>query len=286
MASTSVTSQLQPQKPKKTSRLRPQTKISRFFLNILPRRPRSRAPNGILYYQRAWYTPSQMAHIARKFKNHIDRAPRVVFSDNYCDYQRKGHQKRLDTGPQAKVVAPYDRSFGFAIPTGFKGANACGFINSDHNFNTLIRHLFTKLEAHLRRGGDVIIPSPTDRELTNSKWRNIYYKKGKQVIFHNIGTAMLNMDKRLFIQDKINKLRSIAASCKVITSVNYKLCHAKPAKGCLVFQTALYAKAQMERIDVRYQSDYTSAPRLLFGDNDLDSDRDKIPSSAETTNIV
>eukprot|EP01083_Nonionella_stella_P011070 31496_1 len=158
--------------------------------------------HGILYFQKSYYTKSQMTHIASKFKNHFDRAPRVVFSDNYCDYQRKGHQKRLDTGPQAKVVAPYDRSFGFAIPTGFKGANACGFINSDHNFNTLIRHLFTKLEAHLRRGGDVIIPSPTDRELTNSKWRNIYYKKGKQVIFHNIGTAMLNMDKRLFIQDK------------------------------------------------------------------------------------
>eukprot|EP01083_Nonionella_stella_P135635 412596_1 len=36
--------------------------------------------HGILYFQKAYYTQSQMTHIASKFKHHLDRAPRVVFS--------------------------------------------------------------------------------------------------------------------------------------------------------------------------------------------------------------
>eukprot|EP01083_Nonionella_stella_P011071 31497_1 len=68
--------------------------------------PRSRAQKGILYFQKSYYTKSQMTHIASKFKNHFDRAPRVVFSDNYRDHRRQAHQKRLTAGPQAKVVAP------------------------------------------------------------------------------------------------------------------------------------------------------------------------------------
>eukprot|EP01084_Bolivina_argentea_P055155 101127_1 len=110
-------------------------------------------PHGILYFQKAYYTQSQMTHIASKFKNHLERAPRVIFSDNYRDYQRKPNQKRWDAGPQAKVVATYDRSFGFPIPTRFKNSNAHGFILNDHNFKTLIRQSFTKLNAHLRSGG-------------------------------------------------------------------------------------------------------------------------------------
>eukprot|EP01083_Nonionella_stella_P211754 765273_1 len=45
--------------------------------------PSSQAtPCGILYFQKAYYTQSQMTHIASKFKNHLERAPRVIFSYN------------------------------------------------------------------------------------------------------------------------------------------------------------------------------------------------------------
>eukprot|EP01083_Nonionella_stella_P011053 31430_1 len=136
--------------------------------------PSSQAPSprGILYFQKASYTQSQMTDIASKFKNHLERAPRVIFSDNYRDYQRKPNQKRWDTGPQAKVVAPYDQSFGFPIPTRFENSKAYGFILNDHNFKTLMREIFTKLDKHLRSGGDVIIPAPLEKELKNRKWKD------------------------------------------------------------------------------------------------------------------
>eukprot|EP01083_Nonionella_stella_P158897 517685_1 len=158
--------------------------------------------HGVLYFQKSWYTKSQMTHIANKFKNHPKRAPRVVFSDNYRDYQRKSYEQRLVTGPQAKVVAPYDRTFGFSIPTRFIGAKELGFINNDHNFQTLMREIFSQLEAHLRSGGDVIIPGPSRSDLKDRKWTDTYYKKGKQVIYHNIGTAMLKMKQLKLIQDR------------------------------------------------------------------------------------
>eukprot|EP01083_Nonionella_stella_P248525 860325_1 len=157
-----------------------------------------------------------MTHIASKFKNHLKRAPRVVFSDNYRDFQRKPNAKRWKTGPQAKVVAPYDRSFGFAIPTWFENSKTYGFINNDHNFKTLISRLFTKLDKHLRSGGDVILPAPLDKELNNRKWKSTYFQKGKQVIHHNIGTSMLTKKQCLFIEEKIDALKLEASDWKVI----------------------------------------------------------------------
>eukprot|EP01083_Nonionella_stella_P306474 1073540_1 len=288
-------------------------------------------PHGILYFQKAYYTQSQMTHIASKFKNHLERAPRVIFSDNYRDYQRKPNQKRLKVGPQAKVVAPYDRSFGFPIPTRFDNSNSYGFINNnhnfqtlirrlftkldkknsnahgfilnDHNFKTLIRQLFTKLNAHLRSGGDVIIPAPLESEVNNYKYKSMYFKKGKRVIYHNIGTAMLKMDKLLFIQERIDELKVVASDWKVIKGEvnyhNYKLYtavkqapqeqvpHAQPrpapavgnrrmnnSTGCLVLQTSWYDKTQFERIDTEYKPNYASAPRFLFGDNNQDKERE------------
>eukprot|EP01083_Nonionella_stella_P296179 1006261_1 len=44
-------------------------------------------------------------------------------------------------------------------------------------------------------------------------------------------------------------------------------------KGCLVFQTSWYNSTQFERIAAEYKSDYTSAPRFLFGDNNQDNHR-------------
>eukprot|EP01083_Nonionella_stella_P126732 383718_1 len=266
--------------------------------------PSSQAtPRGILYFQKAYYTQSQMTHIASKFKNHLERAPRVIFSDNYRDYQRKPNQKRWDAGPQAKVVATYDRSFGFPIPTRFKNSNAHGFILNDHNFKTLIRQLFTKLNAHLRSGGDVIIPAPLDSEVKSYKFKSLYFKKGKRVIYHNIGTAMLKMDKLLLIQQRIDELKLEASDWKVIKGEvnyhNYKLYtavkqapqeqvpHAQPrpapavgnrrmnnSTGCLVLQTSWYDKTQFERIDTEYKPNYASAPRFLFGDNNQDKERE------------
>eukprot|EP01083_Nonionella_stella_P269982 913813_1 len=126
--------------------------------------------HGNLYFQKGYYTTSQMTHIADKFKNNLDQAPRVIFSDNYRDYQLRSHEKRMvKAGPQAKVLAPYDRSFGFAIPTRFVNANAFGFVNSDQNFNALILHLFNNLVKYLRNGCDVIIPAPLDTELTHKR---------------------------------------------------------------------------------------------------------------------
>eukprot|EP01083_Nonionella_stella_P038131 103822_1 len=247
-------------------------------------------PHGILYFQKAYYTQSQMTHIASKFKNHLERAPRVIFSDNYRDYQRKPNQKRLKVGPQAKVVAPYDRSFGFPIPTRFDNSNSYGFINNNHNFQTLIRRLFTKLDKHLRSGGDVIIPAPLESEVNNYKYKSMYFKKGKRVIYHNIGTALLKMDKLLFIQERIDELKLEASDWKVIkgevnyhnyglntqqvTQVPQEHVPSGPAVGNRRMNTNPKSnKAQFERIDAEYSSNYSSAPRFLFGDNNTDKER-------------
>eukprot|EP01084_Bolivina_argentea_P303919 524817_1 len=44
------------------------------------------------------------------------------------------------------------------------------------------------------------------------------------------------------------------------------------AKGRLLFQTSCYDATQLERIHAEYKSDYASAPRFLFGDNNQDKD--------------
>eukprot|EP01084_Bolivina_argentea_P107737 192607_1 len=98
------------------------------------------------------------------------------------------------------------------------------------------------------------------------------------------------MKQLLFIQDRIDKLKVVASNWKEtkgevkyhnyrlntqqVTQVPQEHVPSGPAVGNRRMNTNPKSnKTQFERIDAEYSSNYSSAPRFLFGDNNTDKER-------------
>ena len=146
--------------------------------------------------------------------------PQMLFGDHFEDnYRLTGKKRKFGTSGQAKIVGPYDKTFGFGISTGFRlSIEQIGF----DKWTELIVKEFNLLQEHVKRGGDVIIPIPSYGELKQNS--NLYFhnRTRKQIINHTLGTgnSMLPFSCRLFIQQQIDILKLYA---KEVNTVQFQL---------------------------------------------------------------
>eukprot|EP01084_Bolivina_argentea_P312337 540738_1 len=264
---------------------------------------KSENKTGILYFQKHFYDKKQMQNINNIFGMNTNKGPKMLFGDDYNEKFRSKHKNRQRFGGQSLVMGHWDRSYGFGIPTSFNNSKSMGFIHNDHNFKNLMKKLFKELKIHLVNGGDVIIPYPTEKDVTQRKHK--YFKSGngwfsnsgKQIIHHNIGTGIssLSFNQLEIIQQHIDELKPLSSEIKYVDKVWYsknETNHYKSTKnemnndelstsnhksshGLLIFQTDWYNKQQMQRIHnfYREQNAIEKAPKMLFGDNDSDKAR-------------
>eukprot|EP01084_Bolivina_argentea_P234912 395443_1 len=151
-----------------------------------------KSKKGVIYLQTRYYDEKQLQNIKTAWGNNYNKAPKILFGDNYADKHRPMHIKyRSKSAGQSKVIGKYDRQYGFGIATTFDNAKQYGFTFSDKNFKIMIQNEFKKLKKHLLCSGDVIIPYPTNKDLKEKPQK--YFKDGNytsnQLIFHNLGTG-------------------------------------------------------------------------------------------------
>ena len=174
---------------------------------------------GELVFQTAWYNEEQMRYIYDHCKTKMDRKKlaKIVFGDNNEDKFRNKGVKRKYFGGQAGVMGYYDRLFAYGITTTFHNNK----LPELGNFMHFIDQQFVGLQQHLLRGNDVIIPKPRRKDVNANKKR--YYKDGKQIIFHNLGTGIASLPFKYiaYIQLKIDELKRYARNTRTVRYYGY-----------------------------------------------------------------
>ena len=144
----------------------------------------SQTEKGILYYQIAPFTEEQCKCIDKSFEENMHKAPRLLFSDNEINNQR---------------VMEFAKRTYFEEQSSLKKAIKLNY----NEFVELMDKPFAKLKAHICRGGDVIVSSPTKQQMENNPQ---LYLNG--TVRHNLGTGVANLPTEYlqYIQNKLNEL--------------------------------------------------------------------------------
>jgi len=133
----------------------------------------------------------------RRFsKNAIENSSGRIylFGDNDSDFNRPEDSSRVHFGGMARDYGPFDRTKAFGIVTTFYDRKRP---NLDE-FQEMLENQINQLREFVSLGLDVIIPSPNIDDLSG-RHKEKYFKQGKQVINHNIGTGIADLPQDFLV---------------------------------------------------------------------------------------